>query len=331
VKPVTEIRDSTGWRGQVILPKRLLLLSSWIKTILFLAVGVGLFFVLDNVRCDTGLTLEHTRPIAQLATLLLGAVALWGVAEISKVAMYHDWQIAWRVSLRMVGWLGVAGSLGAIFALVFQSEPTDGPVIGGAVRSVESIIPLVIGIQAAFLLAPEDEPGIEVLLACPRPISWALLERFAVVFLSQTVIAVVGMAISAAISGEGDLLIMVARWLPSALFFSGVSVYTTLASRQPAFSVASVGILWLAFRFFGGALLPGQPTFWPLNVIQPFIWAIHPYLQPLDLTLADWWLNRALVAALGITFIMMTVSKLHDEEQVLLGGGKIKKKATEGT
>jgi hypothetical protein len=177
------------------------------------------------------------------------------------------------------------------------------------------------------LLSPDDEPGIEVLLACPRRISWVLLERLAFVLGSQTLIALVGVVVSMSMTGERDILVEIARWLPPALFFSGVAVYTTLTSRQPAFSVAITGILWFVFSFVGGVLLPGTPTFWPLNLIQPFIWPVHVYLQPQDLSVSDWWLNRAVVAVVGIGLIVLAVRQLRDEERVLLGGAKAKKQA----
>jgi hypothetical protein len=231
------------------------------------------------------------------------------------------------MSFRMLGWVGFAGSLLSLAFFITQPDDAPGLPVGGAIRSVESLIPLVLGIQAAFLLSPDDEPGMEVLLACPRPISWTLLERLAVLFLSQTVLAVLGVIVSMSITGDRDLLVTFARWVPAALFFSGLSAYTTLASRQPAFSVAVTAILWFMFGFMGMTLLPGQPMFWPLSLIQPFMWAVHPYLQPGFLSMSDWWLNRALVTAIGIGFIMLAVRQLRDEERVLLGGQKARKQS----
>jgi hypothetical protein len=127
------------------------------------------------------------------------------------------------------------------------------------------------------------------------------------------------------ITGERDLLLEAARWIPASLMFSGIAIYVTLSARLPALSVAVVGILWFAFKFLGGALLPGLPSMWPLNLVQPFAWGIHPYLQPGDLPLADWWLNRVLVTAIGIILIMLAVRLLRDEERVLLSGAKTKR------
>ncbi len=257
----------------------------------------------------------------------MGAVAAWGVFQVGMTFARQHQRIAWRTSLHLVGWMGVAGSAVGLAIFLFQSSDAKGLPIGGAVHTVGSLIPLVIGIQSAFLLSPEDEPGIEVLLACPRRISWVLLERLAIVWLSQAALALVGMVVSMSITGESDAVMEAARWIPASVMFSGVAIYITLAARQPAFSVAVVGILWFAFKFLGGALLPGQPSLWPLNLVQPFAWAIHPYLQPNDLPLADWWVNRAVVMAVGIILTMLAVRQLRDEEQVLLSGAKSKKQS----
>jgi hypothetical protein len=300
--------------------------SKWLRMVVVAIIGLGLVFASNRIEHDTMLTLTDTRPVAQVAGLVMGIAALWGVLQAGRAFAKQNQQIAWRTSLRIVGWIGFAGSAVGLAVFMFQSSDAKGLPIGGAVRTVGSLIPLVIGIQSAFLLSPDDEPGMEVLLACPRPVHWVLLERFAVIFLSQAALALIGMGISMAITGEREVLIEAVRWLPTGLMFCGLATYITLASRQPAFSVAMVGILWFTFNIMGNALLPGQPTMWPLNLVQPFVWAIHPYLQPGDLPMADWWLNRALVASVGIILIMLTARQLQDEERVLLGGAKAKKR-----
>jgi len=327
---LTKAEESIGGKYNLPGSQRFSFPTGLLKGLLILTILVVALFVLDKVQHDTVLTLADTRPIAQIAALVLGGVALWAIGTAGAATVKNHRQIAWRMSLRMVGWVGVVCSATALAVFIAQPNNASGTPIGGAARSVAVIIPLVMGIQAAFLLSPEDEPGLEVLLACPRHISWVLLERLVVVLLSQAGVTLVGMAASMVITGERDMLSEAARWLPPALFFSGVSVYITLASRQPAFSVAVTGILWFVFNFVGGALLPGQPTVWPLNLVQPFMWSIHPYLQPYDLMIGDWWVNRALVAALGIVFIAMTVRRLQDEERVLLGGAKAKKQSKGG-
>jgi hypothetical protein len=174
-------------------------------------------------------------------------------------------------------------------------------------------------VVAAYLFSPEDEPPLEVLLASPRPIAWALFERLAVVFAVMGVLGLSGMGAAMAISGEGDVWIALTRWVPPALFFVGLGAYITQSSRQAAFGVAALVVIWFAMGFMGDGLLPGRAALPPLDIIQPFLWPAHVYLQPGALGAGDYVLNRAVVALLGIGLMLLAARKLKDEEAVLLG------------
>ena len=60
-------------------------------------------------------------------------------------------------------------------------------------RLVETIVPLAMAAQVAFLLSPDDEPALEVSdgLSTSALVA-AALERLALVFVGQAVIALVG-------------------------------------------------------------------------------------------------------------------------------------------
>ncbi len=234
--------------------------------------------------------------------------------------------LAWRMSLRLMGWIGIFGSIAGIILLMLgKDDPLNPFPIARAGRAIEAVIPLVIGFQAAFALSPDDEPALETLLACPRPIKWLALERLSVILTVQFGIAAAATAIILPMIGEQDVMVAIARWLPPSLFFCGVGVYITIRSRQPAFSVAIIGVLWFILSFMGGLLLPGQPTFWPLSIVQPYLWVIHAYLQPGQTSQSDYWFNRLMVAAVGIGLLLLTLWNLRDEEQVLFGRGKSKR------
>jgi hypothetical protein len=292
-----------------------------LKVVLILLVGGGVFFLLDRVQRDTVLTLDQTRPVIAVVALLLSAVALWGIVRVLPSLVVHRHEFAWRMAFRVVGWIGIVGSvLGvALLLLSKDSNPKMWPLTG-VVRAVEFAVPLVVGIQAAFLFSPDDEPSMEVLLACPRPVSWVLLERLMALAALQTAVALVGTLASIAIAGDADVLLTFVRWITPALFFGGLGVYTTVRSRQPAFGVALVGLLWFVFGFIGVTMLPGMPSFWPLSLMQPFIWSIYGYMRPTDLTTGDYILNRIVLAALGLVLVLMTARQLRDEEHILSGG-----------
>src|SRR5262245_19386161 len=158
------------------LPRSAPILYKLLRVGLFLAIGILILLILDRVQRDTVLTLAQTRPIAQITALVLGVAAMWSIVQAGRIGFVHRRQIAWHMSFRMVGWWGLVGSFAGVAVLIFQSEDSRGMPIGGATRTVGAIIPLIIGIQSAFLLSLDDEPGMEVMLACPRRISWVLLE-----------------------------------------------------------------------------------------------------------------------------------------------------------
>jgi hypothetical protein len=186
-------------------------------------------------------------------------------------------------------------------------------------RFIELVVPLIVGVQAAFLFSPDDEPGIEVLMACPRPVSWLLLERLLVLMVLQSAVALTGVAFMSAIGAEGDVWLALVRWFAPSLFLGGLGTYVTIRSRQPAFGACVAGLLWFVFAFLGEALLPYAQTFYPLSLLQPFLWSFHAYLQPGDVSIGDYWLNRALLVALGVVFILLAVRLLRDEERILTG------------
>jgi hypothetical protein len=296
-------------------------LAGLAKMVFPLLIGVGVLFILDRVQHDTVITLAQTRPIITILTLMLVGVSVWGIARVIPLTAVNRERFAWKMSFRTVGWIGLVGSgVGlVIMMLAKDTDPKSFP-LAGVERLVEAVVPLAVGMQAAFLFAPDDEPSMEVLLACPRPIAWLLLERLLVLAVLQSLAALVGVGLSIALSGSQDVPLLFIRWISPALFLGGIGVYTTWRSRQPAFGVAVVGLVWFLFGFMGAVFKPGMPTFWPLSLIQPFLWSVHVYLQPDYLTSGDYVLNRLLLAGIGIALVMLTARQLRDEERILTGG-----------
>ncbi len=75
----------------------------------------------------------------------------------------------WRINLKLTGWWPVAVSallLGTFFVLesLMQGSPnTQDPSYPR--RAIETIVPLAFALQAAFLLGPDNEPAMELLLS----------------------------------------------------------------------------------------------------------------------------------------------------------------------
>lgn len=297
-------------------------LRSRLRTLALYALVVGgAALVLLVTPRDFSLTLEQARPFAQLAAVLFGVASLWGVFIAARSFIRRPRQVAWRLSARLIGWLTLLVSAGGIVVLSSQEASVSIPMAGAA-RAVEVVVPIVLAVHAALIFSPDDEPGLEVLLACSRPTPWLLLERIAVLFLGQSAVALAGIVLCRLLDPALDVPMTIVRWLPPAILLSGIGVYLTLRSRVAAFGATITGATWFVFVLFGSALLPGAPTFWPMTLLQPFIWAFNPFLQPGDVPSGDYWLNRLIVTALGVGLLMLAAHRMGDEEQLLLNGRK---------
>jgi len=219
------------------------------------------------------------------------------------------WQLAVTSAVRRIGWLPVVGS-GAAVGLLLVLDATVWRGVGGALvpkeRVVDAVLPLAVGLQAAFLLSPEDEKPLELLLSCPRPLSWTLAERLLAMVLLQGGVAVVGTVASLAMGAEG-ITLAVGRWLSPSLLLGSIAVYLALSTRQGALGALSVVVLWGGMLLGGDALLERWPWLWPL----------HLYLQPDSVSLAAYCINRATLALAGVVFISLSVSLTRDEERLL--------------
>ena len=114
-----------------------------------------------------------SRPLIALLSMGLLSVLAWSGWRGAESFRRQPRGWSWRISLRLSGWWPVAASAVLVgLAVVFPGRDAT-PL--SAARCVETIVPLLAGVQAAFLFSPEDEPGLEVTLACRRPLAWTTL------------------------------------------------------------------------------------------------------------------------------------------------------------
>jgi hypothetical protein len=279
-------------------------------------------------------TVSPTRPIVRAVALLAGVAGLTIllVAGIVLGRLAARRQIAWRVVLRRVGWrplvLGAALSAG-----LYLAAPTiDLPYFfeHSLAQTIVIVGPLVIAVQTAFLVAAADEPGLEMLLACPRPFPWLSLERLAVALAGQAVVMLALVAAGALLLGE-KILPAMGGWLASTLFLSGLAAFFAVRSRKATMGVLIALLAWLVLGVAGSEradlLLPALPLAYPppwprpLGLIQPLLWMAHPFLRPDALTLGDFALNRVIVGGLGLGLLARTMALLANSERILLGVG----------
>ena len=181
-------------------------------------------------------------------------------------------RLAWKTNLRLVGWnpavgsaLAVALGLGLTNSLWGTSGST--PL---TLRVVETIVPLVAGLQAAFLLSPEDEAPLELLLSCPRPLALVLLERLVMLMILLGSVALTGNLVILLLQENEGWLMTISRWFAPCLCLSGVALFTTQLTRQGSFGALLETLMWGGMLFGGDGLLRRWPLLWPLHVfLQP--------------------------------------------------------------
>jgi hypothetical protein len=216
------------------------------------------------------------------------------------------WPLAFSASIRLIGWMPSIGSavalgVGLLLArTIWVSDPSLTP------RVVETVVPLVFGLQSAFLLCADSDPPLELVLSCPRPLSWLISERFMVLVVLQGSVGLAGMC-AASIGYRGAWLIAAMRWLAPGLFIGGAAFFTAQVTRQGAFGALRATLLWGGMLFGGDAMLARFPYLWPL----------HLYIQPDSVTPAVYGLNRATLIAGGLLLIVLGAYLAHDEERML--------------
>jgi hypothetical protein len=221
-----------------------------------------------------------------------------------------NWPVAGRESVRLIGWLPAAGGA-VLVALLLVLNGTiwrgeDCPLVS-TVRIVDTIVPLAVGVQAAFLLSPEDERPLELLLSLPRPIAWALWERVGVMLTLQGGVALAGNVIASTLLGGEGIAQTVARWLVPCVWFGGVAVAVALLTRQGVLGALLATLLW------GGTLLGGDG----LLDRYPFLWPLHAYLQPEHVSDGMYALNRAALMLAGVLLVSLAACLTRDEEHML--------------
>ncbi len=215
---------------------------------------------------------------------------------------------AWRASAKLVGvWPTVLSSaaMAAGLALMYPAAQTTAEAV--LPRVVGVIVSLAFGAQAAFVMAPDGELPLELLLACPRPAAWALWERLLVLAGLQGGLALAATLISVALAPNGGLPPAILGWLAPAAFLGGVAVLATQVTRQGVFGALLATLLWASMLFGGDALLARWPWLWPL----------HLFLQPGQAPLAIYATNRAGLIATGLALMALALRLLRDEERAL--------------
>lgn len=226
--------------------------------------------------------------------------------------MHTSWPIAWKQSMRHLGWVyfvlcgGVMGLLLGLATAVW-----DGQIGPFAVSwLVAYVVPVFAGWQAAYAFSPDDERPLELFLVAPRPILWLLLERVGLLLVVYLALGAVGAWLTLATHADTTLGELWLRWLPPLVWFIGLGLYLALLTRQGTFGALVVLVVW-GVSLVGSGGLPNK-----LRWIAPLL----PYLQPgavnVSPELYTW--NRVILVVGGLLLVGLAI-RLSRNEAHLLG------------
>jgi hypothetical protein len=103
------------------------------------------------------------------------------------------------------------------------------------------------------------------------------------------------------------LALLIIGWLAPAIFLGGAAVLATQAARQGSFGALLATLLWSSLLFGGDAMLRRWPWLWP----------VHLFLQPDQVSPFIYAANRAALMAAGIAFMAAAPLLLRDEDRAL--------------
>ncbi len=224
------------------------------------------------------------------------------------------WSFAWRMSFRVMGWYFPLVSIIVLFVVMVFPETRS--------RTIEIVMPLIAGLQAAFLFAPDDEPALELLLSSPRPASWVIYERLAALLGIQVSIGLLWSLLISALPDMPDVPALVIGWLPPTLALIGLAAAITFVMRRSSFGVLA------ALFIYGALLFAGDMAVMQWN----FAWVVHLFLQrDFAYALAMTWnsspdllyfANRAVLMLVGAAGMVWILYGLRDEEKMLGAGNR---------
>ena len=226
--------------------------------------------------------------------------------------MKQRWSLAWRFSFRSSGIL-LAFVCGALLFSRLLIALASMELAASTFSSFEVVIPMIAGLHAALLFAPDDEPALELLLAAPRPPAYLIYERLAALIGLQGGLALALSALTVITIPGANLVDIVMRWLPPSVCIVGLCMAATLSSRRSNFGVLTAIGICVAMAFGKEVILP----------VFPHLWFMIFYLDPFTVTAEQYFFNRLFLLVVGISMVGLVITRMRDEE-TLLGFQEVK-------
>jgi hypothetical protein len=220
--------------------------------------------------------------------------------------MTQHWSLAWRFSFRSSGLLLAFLSGVLLFARLLIAQ-ANMELAASTFSSFEVVVPLIAGLHAALLFAPDDEPALELLLAAPRPPVYLIYERLAVLIGLQGGLALMLSVLTIITNPGANLVDIIMRWLPPSVSIVGMCMAATLYSRRSNFGVLTAIGICVAMAYGREVLLPAFPH----------LWFMIFYLDPFTVTTEQYFLNRLFLLVVGISMVALVIRRVRNEEWLL--------------
>lgn len=221
------------------------------------------------------------------------------------------WRFAWKMSLRSIVLLMAFVSGALIFALILM-DLGDLVLAEASFNGIEVILPLIAGMSAALIFAPDDEPILELMLSSPRPVQWVLYERLLALGLLQLVIGIAGSVVISNQPGGEPFLQNVIRWFAPTIAIIGVSLWASVWGRRTSYGVLMAIVICTGMAIANDVLLFRFPQ----------LWTIIFYVQPRDLPADQYLVNRLILIGIGVVLTALVFIRLNDTEKLLGTGEK---------
>jgi hypothetical protein len=218
------------------------------------------------------------------------------------------------MSFRSVGWVFPLASLAALFIASLFPDLRS--------RAVDIVIPLIAGLQAAFMFAPDDEPALELLLSSPRPASWIIYERLAALLGTQLGIGLIWSLLLTTLPGMPSLEAMIIGWLPPTIALVGLAIVTTFMMRRSSFGVLATLFVYTALLFAGDSAVMQWNYLYPIHLFLQRQGAFLLAMQWNNSPDTIYFVNRMVVTLVGIVLVAWVVLSLRNEEKVLGVGNR---------
>lgn len=222
------------------------------------------------------------------------------------------WKLAWKFSFKATGWL-LALIAGVLLVARLMIAAANMELVGSMFTSFEMIIPLIAGLHATLLFAPDDEPAIELLLAAPRPPFYLIIERVGTLVLLQGGVALALSVLTVLLHPGTSLFDVILRWLPPSVCVVGLCMAATLYARRTGIGVLATLTLCVGMAIGSKAIVP----------MFPGLWFMVFYAEPRQLTPEQYLINRLFLCAAGLAALALVMYRMRDEEKVL-GLGDVK-------